>query len=132
VGCWTSDLALGGGVRGHDGAVTVDDSGGFLSRRADVAVEDRGDTTRGGVRGKNGTPSQVVRGRMSRQRKKGHQMLAPAATGGVFSPFLVRGAGDLGGIKTGTYLGKLLEKFILINFVNFDLRTFLRELLEML
>jgi hypothetical protein len=69
---------------------------GFLSRRADVAVEDRGDAARGGVRGKNGAPSRVVRGRMPRQRKKGHQMLAPVATGGVFSPFLVKSAGDLG------------------------------------
>jgi hypothetical protein len=42
--------------------------------------------------------------------------------------------GDLGGggIKIETYLGELLEKLFLINSLNFDLRTLLRELLEML
>jgi hypothetical protein len=109
------------------------DGGGFLSRRADVAVEDRGDTTRGGACEEKmarhlGSCEEECRG----NEKKATKCWRQPRQGGVFSPFLVRSAGDLGGIKTGTYLGKLLAKFILINFVNFDLRTFLRELLEML
>jgi hypothetical protein len=57
-------------------------------------------------------------------------MLAPDTMGGAY---IGTSEGDLGGgIKIETYLGELLEKLFLINSLNFDLRTLLRELLEML
>jgi hypothetical protein len=46
--------------------------------------------------------------------------------------FLVRNAVSLGGDTKRRYLGELFKKFFLINLLNFDLSTLLRELLEML
>jgi hypothetical protein len=70
--------------------------GGFLSRRADVAVEDRA-TQRGRACEEKmarhlGSCEEECRG----NEKKATKCWAPVATGGVFSPFLVRSAGDLG------------------------------------
>jgi hypothetical protein len=58
---------------------------------------------------------------------------ARTGKGGVFfPPFLFTIEEGLGGIKTGRYLGELLDNLFLINSLNFDLGTLLGELLEML
>jgi hypothetical protein len=75
--------------------------------------------------------------RRAPRKKKAANLPCPrmAASGPhILSLFLGRNEASLGGggIKIGRYSGELLEKFFLINPLNFDLRTSLRELLEML